>query len=78
MLWLRQFGSADHDAITSAVADRDGVVVVGWTSGALAGTALSGPKDAFVRRYDSAGTVGWTSQFGTDGLGRGHGRGRGS
>ena len=34
-LWLRQFGSADHDAATSAAADASGVVVVGWTSGAL-------------------------------------------
>ena len=67
MLWLRQFGSADHDAVTGAVADRDGVVVVGWTSGALAGAGLSGPKDAFVRRYDSAGAEAWTNQFGTAG-----------
>ena len=67
VLWLDQFGSADHDAATAAVADRDGVVVVGWTSGVLAESALSGPKDAFVRRYDSAGAVGWTSQFGSAG-----------
>ena len=67
VLWLRQFGSADHDAVTSAVADREGVVVVGWTSGGLDGAGLSGPKDAFVRRYDSAGAEGWTSQFGTVG-----------
>jgi hypothetical protein len=67
VLWLRQFGSAGHDAITSAVADEAGAVVVGWTSGALAGAGVSGPKDAFVRRYDPAGTVTWTSQFGTGG-----------
>ena len=28
---------------------------------------VSGPKDAFVRKYTASGTVSWTSQFGTPG-----------
>ena len=66
--WLSQFGSADHDASTSAAVDASGaVVVVGWTSGALTDTGVNGPKDAFVRKYTPTGTVSWTSQFGTPG-----------
>ncbi len=66
-LWLHQFGSADHDAATSAVADESGVVVVGWTSGALARTEVVGPRDAFVRRYTTTGELAWEEQLGTAG-----------
>jgi Beta-propeller repeat len=66
--WRAQFGSADHDAATSAAVDESGaVVVVGWTSGALTQAGVSGPKDAFVRKYTASGTASWTSQFGTPG-----------
>jgi hypothetical protein len=66
-LWLRQFGSGGHDAATGVAVDGSGVVVVGWTSGALASTDLVGPRDAFVQRYTSAGKLSWQDQFGTAG-----------
>ena len=66
-LWLDQFGSSGHDAATGAAADESGVVVVGWTSGALDASVASGNRDAFVRRYAADGAVSWTSQFGTAG-----------
>ena len=50
-----------------AVADESGVVVVGWTTGALDEAGASGNRDAFVRRYTADGAVSWTSQFGTAG-----------
>ena len=66
--WLAQFGSTNHDAGTSAAVDGSGAVVVaGWTSGALDQTSVSGPKDAFVRKYTAEGKVSWTRQFGTPG-----------
>jgi beta-propeller repeat-containing protein len=66
--WMRQFGSAGHDSATGAAADASGVVVVGWTSDAMAGQSFAGgPRDAFVRRYDATGVVVWTSEFGTSG-----------
>jgi Beta-propeller repeat len=66
--WLTQFGSSGHDTATSAAVDESGAaVVVGWTSGALTQTGVSGPKDAFVRKYTPTGAVSWTSQFGTPG-----------
>ena len=49
LLWVHQFGSSAHDAATTAVADASGAVVVGWTSGDLAGAGMGGPKDAFVQ-----------------------------
>ena len=64
-LWQRQFGSADHDAATGVAADESGVVVVGWTGGALATTAVPSARDAFVRRYTTSGQLSWEAQFGT-------------
>lgn len=64
--WTRQFGTAAEDAAGAIAADGGGLTVVGTTSGSLAGT-LRGYSDAFVRRYDRAGRVLWTRQFGTTG-----------
>lgn len=69
--WTHQFGTAGQDwAFGVAVDGAGGVVVVGRTEGALAGTQ-AGNGDAFVRAYDAEGTERWTRQFGTgseDGL----------
>ncbi len=40
------------------------MLVAGSTNGSLVGTS-AGSNDAFVRKYDAAGTVLWTQQFGT-------------
>jgi hypothetical protein len=66
VLWARQFGSRGSDRAESVAVDAKGnAYVVGWTDGALPGQTSSGGVDAWVRKYDSAGTVLWTRQFGT-------------
>ena len=65
-LWTRQFGGGGADVAAGvAVDDAGNVYVAGTTTSALAEDAKS--FDAFVRRYDAAGNVGWTRQFGTPG-----------
>ena len=74
VIWTRQFGTSDDDSAARAVAvDGSGnVLVVGFTRGALGGPHAGG-WDAFVRKFDAAGTALWTHQFGTssDDLARG-------
>jgi Beta-propeller repeat len=65
-LWTRQFGSLSPEATFDVSADASGVYVVGDTEGTLPGqTSAGGAPDAFVRKYDLAGTELWTKQFGT-------------
>lgn len=72
VLWTRQFGTAAEDVATGVAVDEAGNgFVVGFTSGALGsahgaahGAASGAATDAFVRKYDPAGTVLWTRQFG--------------
>jgi hypothetical protein len=66
-LWTRQFGSAGDDVAYAVLADTSGVYVTGWTTGALPGQTSAGGMDAFVRKYDPAGTLLWTYQFGSAG-----------
>jgi hypothetical protein len=67
-LTVQAFGSDGHDSATSAAADASGIVVVGWSTGVFAGQAFAGgPQDAFVVRFDTAGTAIWTREFGTSG-----------
>ena len=54
--WTRQFGSAGHDRATAVAVDASGVYVAGATEGALPGQTSAGSIDAFLRKYDRAGT----------------------
>jgi autotransporter-associated beta strand protein len=65
VLWTRQFGTSAVDAAVDIAADASGVYVAGYTSGTLPGQSSAGGFDAFVRKYDFAGHVLWTRQFGT-------------
>jgi hypothetical protein len=66
--WTRQFGTSAYDAVNAIVVDSASrVYVVGRTDGLL-GTTNSGAGDAFVRSFDSQGTLRWTQQFGTSAL----------
>jgi hypothetical protein len=66
VLWTRQFGSANSDAAYSVRVGSDGsVLVAGYTLGTLPGESSAGGQDGFVRKYDAAGNVLWTRQFGT-------------
>ena len=62
-----QFGTAGQDTPHAVAVDSTGnVYVVGDTDADL-GDTNAGGYDAFVRRYTTTGSVGWTSQFGTTG-----------
>ena len=63
-LWTRQFGSTSFDDGLAVTACASGVLVAGYTMGALPGQTPSGMADAFVRSYDPAGAELWTRQFG--------------
>ena len=62
--WTRQFGTSLDDEAYGVAADETGVYVVGFTAGTL-GQYPSGGIDAFIRKYNHAGEVLWTVQFGT-------------
>ena len=64
--WVRQFGGNGNDLALGLDVDHGGVVAVGRVGGFL----LPGPpdpgSDAFARKYDTAGNIVWSMQFGTD------------
>ncbi len=62
--WTRQFGTDDADNAMAVAADGAGVTVGGGTDGDLQGTNAGPFTDAFVRRYDLAGNLLWTRQWG--------------
>jgi hypothetical protein len=66
-IWTSQFAPEANDlAYEVAVDGRGNVHVAGTTFGSLEGNN-AGLADAFVRKYDAAGTILWTRQFGTNG-----------
>ena len=73
IVWTRQFGTADDDVGSGTAADAEGnVIAIGGTEGTIA-TGSAGSADAWVRKYDPAGSVIWTRQFGTGSSDHGHG-----
>jgi hypothetical protein len=64
-LWVRQWGSADHDTARGVAVDAAGsVFVVGSTLGQL-GDAQVGGEDLFVTKWDAAGNKVFSEQWGT-------------
>ena len=64
--WTRQFGSPALEYNIAVSADALGsIYVTGTTHGSLAASA--GSEDAFLAKYDAAGNIQWTKQFGTSG-----------
>jgi len=63
--WIRQFGTSAVDGAAGVAAGPSGVVVPGDTAGTFSGETSAGSVDAFVRAYDTAGSVAWTRQFGS-------------
>jgi hypothetical protein len=64
-LWTQQFGTSGSDFSYGVGVDATGIYVVGMTSGAFPGQTNAGGYDAYIRKYDHAGTELWTQQFGT-------------
>jgi len=69
-IWTSQFGTDFEDAATALAVNGSAVYVAGYTQSDLPGQTFAGGDDAFVRKYDTAGTVLWTRQFGTSGSDR--------
>jgi len=63
-IWSREFGTPKGDYAGAITADASGVYVAGTTKGDFPGRATGGGSSAFVRAYDPAGRVRWTTQFG--------------
>ncbi|SEL59669.1 Beta-propeller repeat-containing protein [Stigmatella aurantiaca] len=70
--WSRQFGGAGMDvAVAIASFDVNGqcvnpeLYVAGHTSGSIDGTASAGETDIFLTKYDKAGNLLWSRQWGT-------------
>ncbi|MBM3695187.1 MAG: hypothetical protein FJW79_04555 [Actinobacteria bacterium] len=72
-LWTRQFGTGESDHIRGATVVASGVYVTGYTEGAFPGWENRGGRDVFVRKYDPAGKLRWTRQFGTGAWDEGYG-----
>ena len=65
--WTKQLGTAANDyAYGVAIDSRGNALVVGATQGSLGGPNAGG-YDAFLSKYDAAGNLKWTRQFGTSG-----------
>ena len=69
--WVRQFGTSANDEVNSVVRVGANIAVGGITLGKM-GAASFGNVDSFVQLYNSAGTVLWTTQFGTSTVDRVH------
>jgi catechol 2,3-dioxygenase-like lactoylglutathione lyase family enzyme len=66
-LWIRQLGTSNYDAVYTAEPDgAGGLYVGGRTEGSLVGLGAGG-WDAWLARYDSAGSQLWIRQLGTSG-----------
>jgi hypothetical protein len=63
--WTRQLGTSNSDYSDGVSADGLGnVYISGYTDGSLGGST-AGDLDAFVSKYDAAGSLQWTRQLGT-------------
>jgi hypothetical protein len=72
LVWTRQLGTAADDYSYAVSADHFGnVYMSGVTNGSLDGVHTG--TDAFVSKYDSAGTLLWTRQSGFNGGGGSYG-----
>jgi hypothetical protein len=72
--WVRQFGTNYNDYAQAVSVDSSGsAYLVGHTNGVLIGQFNRGENDAFVVKYDSAGTWQWVRQFGTSAMESGSG-----
>lgn len=73
-LWTRQLGTVGEDVVRDVAVDAvGGVYVAGLTQDTFALEVGAGSYDAFVRKYDAAGSEVWTTQFGSAAADLGHG-----
>ena len=63
--WSRRTGTIGMDESFGVAVDSSGVYTVGYAAGELPDLDTVGKQDAFIRKFDSAGNVLWTRQFGS-------------
>ena len=66
LIWHRDITPVD-EFVQAVTVDASGNVYVGGGTTASLAQTNGGSNDAFIRKYDSAGTVQWTRQFGNVG-----------
>jgi hypothetical protein len=64
LLWTREFGTSQNDAVTGSVADASGVYVVGYLN-ALTLNNHDPSVDAFVKKFSPSGALLWTQMIAT-------------
>lgn len=62
-LWTRDFGTQGQDWARDVTADANGITVLWASDGSFEGSSRDNAKNLFVRRYDRAGTVLWTTSY---------------
>ncbi len=63
--WTKQWGTAQKEEAYSMITDSDNnLYITGFTAGALGGTSF-GKRDAFLIKFNSAGEIEWTKQWGS-------------
>lgn len=63
--FLRQYGVGGDDYVFAIAVDGSGnSYAVGRADGAFPGETITGPYDAYVRKFSSSGTALWTHNFG--------------
>src|SRR5262245_57540658 len=63
--WVRQFGTDVSDRSYGVAADKLGNVYVSVETLGSLGGPIAGAVDIALARYDAAGNLAWTRQFGT-------------
>jgi len=63
--WSRRTGTIAADEAFGVAVDASGIYLVGDADGILPDLERAGKKDAYLRKYDAAGNVLWTRQFGS-------------
>lgn len=73
--WITQFGDpAEADRIyASGPANDGGLLVAGYTKGAVSDETNAGDKDAFLARLTADGDIAWVDQLGGSGEDKGQG-----
>ncbi len=65
--WSRQVGTASDDYGNSVAVDGAGNIFLGGSSYGVLGASKQGNDDAFLTKFDSAGSSLWSAQLGTSG-----------
>ena len=72
LVWTRRIastvGTPNNDRANALAVDDTGIYVGGSTAGILPGQIPVAGWDGYLRKYDAAGTLVWTRQFGTSGF----------